>query len=64
MPFHPGQRVRTTVDDSRAPAGSPGTVIHPLDKWGDYGVLVDDGKSEVMRAYGEDELALIADIPD
>jgi hypothetical protein len=64
MPFHPGQRVQITVDDRRAPAGSLGTVIHPLDVWGDYGVRVDDGKTGVMRAYGEDELALVADIPD
>lgn len=71
MPFHFGQRVRTTVDATTditvgiiAPASSFGTIIEPLDRWGDYGVLLDGDSSGGMHAYGEDELVPVADIPD
>jgi hypothetical protein len=69
MPFRFGQRIRTTVDTgglitSLIPAGSYGTVIHDLDTWGDIGVLLDCDPPARIRAYGEDQLALIADAPD
>lgn len=68
-PFRFGQRVRTTVDAGGivtvfAPAGSFGTVIYPLDKWGDLGVVLDGDSSGGIHAYGEDQLAPVADAPD
>lgn len=61
-----GQRVRTTVDRAYcyAPAGSFGTVIYPLDKWGDIGIALDGDSSGGIHAYGEDQLTLLADMPD
>ena len=69
MPFQFGQRVRTTVDAGGiitvfVPAGSFGTVIYPLDKWGDIGILLDGDSSGSPHAYGEDQLVLVADVPN
>lgn len=65
MPYRFGQRVRTTTDacNGLVPEGSFGTVIYPLDEWGDYGVLMDGDSSGATHAYGEDELVLVADAP-
>ncbi|OEV13402.1 hypothetical protein [Streptomyces nanshensis] len=61
-----GQRVRSTVDKDYcyAPAGSFGTVIYPLDNWGDIGVVLDGDSSGGTHAYGADELVPVADIPE
>ena len=64
-----GQRVRTTVDAGGiltvfVSAGSFGTVIYPLDGWGDIGIVLDGDSSGATHAYGEDELVLLADTPD
>jgi hypothetical protein len=66
MSFSFGQRVRTTVESPTglAPAGSFGTVIHPVDKWGDCGIVLDGDSSGSMHAFSENELILVADTPD
>lgn len=67
MPFTFGQRVRITVDSGGTitpfvPAKSFGTVIYPLDAYGDIGVLCD--ACEGIRPYGENELVLVVDAPE
>ncbi|MBX9392265.1 hypothetical protein K4749_01290 [Streptomyces sp. TRM72054] len=59
MPYQPGQRVRTTVDQigRHMPAGSLGTVVHHLDEWSDYGIRLDDDPTGRTHYYGENELA-------
>ena len=69
MQFTFGQCVRTTRDRGGivsvfVPAGSYGTVIYPIDKYGDIGVLLDGDSSGAPHAYSMDELALVADTPD
>lgn len=70
MSFRFGQRIRTTVDagdiivSTLVPAGSYGTVIYPLDKAGDIGVILDGDSTGGTHAYGENELVLVADVPD
>lgn len=66
MPFRFGCRVRTTVDQigRDVPAGSYGTVIYPLDTWGDCGVPLDGDSANGTHVYGQSELILIADAPD
>ena len=59
MTYQPGQRVRTTVDQigRHMPAGSLGTVIYPPNKWGGYGIRLDDDPDGGTHAYEEHELA-------
>ncbi|MBE4735714.1 hypothetical protein [Streptomyces caniscabiei] len=64
MPFHIGQRVRTTVDAPAAwegalgaPAGTLGTITGAPGRYGGYGVLLDGDPDRLPADFGEAELA-------